>query len=567
MIARIRYILIPVCAAALFAVSVAGELKIYGVTASSVEFGNREFRPENSSDADKNTRWASERSDSQWICFDLWEKRTFNFLTIKWETAYARSFEIQVSNNAKKWKTVFSEVDGAGGTEAIVLKRQKARYIRILCRKRATEWGYSIYEFKAEDLGRGELKKRISKADISDVSASTPADNTQTFKAVDGDMLTRWSSEATDTEWIKFTLRRKTVIDRVVIHWEAAYGETYQLQVSLDGKEWRLAYNAVKHRGGKDILEFKPVEVKYVRIYGISRGTQWGYSIFECEIFRSEKKPVSLTELSLPGEIEYRKEDISPAAYCYRKAAEMPPGYFPEWFYGKQSYWTVSGVPGGEEETLLSESGMIDVKGGDFSLMPYLYFEGGLLSAATSGDTVQKLEKGYIPEPSVTWKSGAYEVIEKIYSFTKGINSFTCISLCIKNTESFGVEGRLFLTIRPFQVTPPWMRGGFSEIKEIEKKGNVIYVNGYPAIFALKEPDGFGVSDYKSGDIIEFAGAGILPGRQQAADPSGFVSAAMQYDFALSPNGETEYLFLVPLDGRQAFDTSRNTGQILDLKD
>jgi PKD repeat protein len=52
--------------------------------------------------------------------------------------------------------------------------------------------------------------------------------------AVDGEMLSRWSSNATDTEWLKIEMDSIYTIGKVIIQWEAAYGSGYMVSVSKD---------------------------------------------------------------------------------------------------------------------------------------------------------------------------------------------------------------------------------------------------------------------------------------------------------------------------------------------
>ena len=67
---------------------------------------------------------------------------------LKWETARAKEYEIQVSNDAKKWKTVYTNKDGQGSTDEIKLSPVTARYVKMAGVSRATDFGYSLYEFE-----------------------------------------------------------------------------------------------------------------------------------------------------------------------------------------------------------------------------------------------------------------------------------------------------------------------------------------------------------------------------------------------------------------------------------
>lgn len=99
-------------------------------------------------DGGAGSRWESDASDSQWIYVDLGKKEKIENVVLKWETARAKEYEIQVSNDAKKWKTVYTNKDGKGGTDEIKLSPVTARYVKMEGVSRATDFGYSLYEFE-----------------------------------------------------------------------------------------------------------------------------------------------------------------------------------------------------------------------------------------------------------------------------------------------------------------------------------------------------------------------------------------------------------------------------------
>src|SRR5690349_14560306 len=57
-------------------------------------------------DGNAGTRWSSAFSDPQWIQVDLGSTATITQVTLQWEAAYARSFQLQVSADAGTWTTV-----------------------------------------------------------------------------------------------------------------------------------------------------------------------------------------------------------------------------------------------------------------------------------------------------------------------------------------------------------------------------------------------------------------------------------------------------------------------------
>jgi hypothetical protein len=104
-------------------------------------------------------------------------------------------------------------------------------------------------------------------------------------QAVDGDMGTRWSSNWDDDESITVDLGAAQPVGRVVLNWEAAYGKAYDIQVSTDGQNWTTVYATTTGAGGQDVDRFAVTNARYVRMQGVTRGTGWGYSLYEFQIF------------------------------------------------------------------------------------------------------------------------------------------------------------------------------------------------------------------------------------------------------------------------------------------
>lgn len=148
----------------------AAVLDVARVSASSVEDGNDAAGPENAVDGDEATRWASGRSDPQWLVVDFDEPREFNSVNILWEPAFADLYKIQVSDDGTTWATVHDEDMGDGHLDEIVFRGQKARYLRILCTHRGSPWGYSIYEVAVEQRD-GAVPPRKRRAENVSFSA------------------------------------------------------------------------------------------------------------------------------------------------------------------------------------------------------------------------------------------------------------------------------------------------------------------------------------------------------------------------------------------------------------
>jgi hypothetical protein len=102
--------------------------------------------------------------------------------------------------------------------------------------------------------------------------------------AVDGNPATRWGSRYTDHEWITVDLGAERSISRVRLNWEVAYASAYQVQTSPDGTTWTTVHNTTTGDGGVDDLTVTGTG-RYVRVDATARGTQWGYSLWDLEVY------------------------------------------------------------------------------------------------------------------------------------------------------------------------------------------------------------------------------------------------------------------------------------------
>jgi hypothetical protein len=96
-------------------------------------------------DGNTGTRWSSAFSDPQWVQVDLGSSQALCEVDLTWEAAYATAFQIQLSTNGSTWSTAYSTTTGTGGTQHLSITGT-GRYLRITGTKRATQYGYSLFE-------------------------------------------------------------------------------------------------------------------------------------------------------------------------------------------------------------------------------------------------------------------------------------------------------------------------------------------------------------------------------------------------------------------------------------
>jgi hypothetical protein len=110
-------------------------------------------------------------------------------------------------------------------------------------------------------------------------NASFPASN-----AVDGNTATRWSSAFSDPQWLQVDLGASDSISQVSLQWEAAFATAFQIQTSPDGTTWTTIFSTTTGTGGTQTLNVTGTG-RFVRMLGTARGTQFGYSLFEFQVF------------------------------------------------------------------------------------------------------------------------------------------------------------------------------------------------------------------------------------------------------------------------------------------
>ena len=106
---------------------------------------------------DHSTRWESELSSPQWIRVDLKESKKIGAVRIVWEPAYAKGYTIDVSADDQAYTTVAAVKDGDGATDEVLFDPVDARYVRVTCTEKGSQYAYSIYEMMVVEAVEGDL--------------------------------------------------------------------------------------------------------------------------------------------------------------------------------------------------------------------------------------------------------------------------------------------------------------------------------------------------------------------------------------------------------------------------
>ncbi len=116
-------------------------------TASSIE--KKDCDAKFAVDGKMGTRWSSSHADNQWLVIDLGAEKNVGRVVINWETAAGKEYKLQISNDNKNWKDLTAVKNGKAGKAELKFNAQKGRYLRVLGQKRATTFGFSIFEIAA----------------------------------------------------------------------------------------------------------------------------------------------------------------------------------------------------------------------------------------------------------------------------------------------------------------------------------------------------------------------------------------------------------------------------------
>ncbi|WP_344619388.1 discoidin domain-containing protein, partial [Dactylosporangium salmoneum] len=133
-------------------------------------------------------------------------------------------------------------------------------------------------------------------------ASSIEASRLSPDKAVDGDGSTRWASaQGVDPQWIQIDLGAATDVCQVVIAWQTSYAKAFRLEVSADGQSgWSSLYSTTTSTGGTQTIPVSGTG-RYIRMTGTQRSTNYGYSMYEFQVFSGPGSSPSPSSPSSPS--------------------------------------------------------------------------------------------------------------------------------------------------------------------------------------------------------------------------------------------------------------------------
>ena len=285
----------------------------------------------------------------------------------------------------------------------------------------------------------------------------------------------------------------------IVIDWTKPASD-YDVEISDDASNWTTAYRVRGGKGGRDFIALPDVETRYLRIRMLKSGAR---------IRNVSIQPASWSSTST--------EFFSNVARAQKR------GVYPRYLYGEQSYWTIVGADGADNEALINEDGAIEPFAGGFMIEPFLTDGTNVITWADVKAT-QTLEEGYLPIPTVTWRTASGATLKVTAVATHS-------DLLVRYRVSSKTPLRLALAVRPFQVNPPWqflgIPGGASKIRKIAYAAGTMTVDSH-AITAITKPSQVRAATFDEAQIADLVrGRG---GRGGVTDEHGTASAVMMFD-------------------------------------
>ncbi len=137
----------------------------------------------------------------------------------------------------------------------------------------------------------------ISQDGVS-VTASSETGGNKAAYAIDDNIGSRWeSTQGNDAEYIIVDLGQIRNIKQINIAWEGASAAKYTIDVSTDGNNFTTIATVESTNGGRvDATTLKEMtSARYIKINGISRTTQYGYSIYDMAVYGTDDTKVDET--------------------------------------------------------------------------------------------------------------------------------------------------------------------------------------------------------------------------------------------------------------------------------
>ena len=364
-------------------------------------------------------------------------------------------------------------------------------------------------------------------------TASSESSESPAAGAMDGDARTAWHSAADGGQSLAIDFRAERELGGFTVDWDSLdFATDYTVSISSGDGGWDSVYTVRGGDGGRDYLYLPETDARAVRLEMRRSSRGRGYGIREV--------------IARPLAWSASRNDFFAAV-----ARDAPRGSYPRYLLGEQSYWTITGVDGDSTEALVSEEGIVEVGKARFSLEPFLYANGRLVTWA-DGRATQSLEDGYLPIPSVRREAGDFALTVTAYADGSPGASALWVRYLVERRGTAPASPTLFIALRPFQVNPSAQflngAGGAAIVRDLAWTGLGVTVNDSVTVIPSIRPMGFGAASFDNGNVVDLLRRGRLPSARRVHDPLGAASGVLRYTFNLSALRSNEVWLWVPME-------------------
>ncbi len=245
------------------------------------------------------------------------------------------------------------------------------------------------------------------------------------------------------------------------------------------------------------------------------------------------KGPIGLSEerRGVMGDEEY-----------IRWLSESHPNWpLPEWVRGATLAWTMTGLPGAEEEALVRSDGAVAPWATAPSVEIWLYDPvTGELAKGTESGTEFSLHRGHLPIPTWSWDALGTTVESLLFGDVQERSIRWQVS--VRNERKAKRDLILVLLVRPFGISP-----SIAPICSLGLQGNSqLWVNGSPFLIASSPPTEASVGSLD--EVMHAATQGDAPaGNANFSESAGLGAATLTYALSLDEGQEEVLHFSLPV--------------------
>jgi len=388
---------------------------------------------------------------------------------------------------------------------------------------KGTVW---IADFKIQDCGPTEAPKASASSAMPDFAASG---------ALAG---SGWKPRPDDRQpWIVIDSIAPRTMGGLIIDWLGhAPAGGFRVRGSNGGRRWKTLHDTAGAGGKRSYVYLPDLRIRFLRL--------------------------ELREPSAGAVLRLQSFEFSRSidAFWNHIANAEARGWHPRWVHREQTLWTPVGTSNGDHCTLMNEDGMVEVGEGSFSIEPMLWVNGRFITWADVTPR-QELLQGWMPVPSVIWETSEWRLRIQAEATVSGVLR---VRYGFEGLGDHAFPARLFVLLRPFQVTPPWQSfrnlGGVSPIRRLAWRDGVVRVNETLQLVPSPECAGFGALRFDDGFMASYLAAGAVPANTEVQDAFGFATGALCFDLAPPGRGSCEHMVsCMPLgaarsSGEPAFD-------------